>query len=55
MIQHRVEFHWILLILVMMVSTTEVKKQETSYIGQGVRGNKGAEFMAESPQECSLR
>ena len=48
--QHRVEFHWILLVLVTMVCAPQAKKQESSYTalrkGQIVRGNIAAEFKA---------
>ena len=59
MMQHRVEFHWVLLILVMMVCAPQAKKQESSYPvlrkGQSVRGNIAAEFKAESFEDCSVR
>ena len=57
--KHRVEFHWILLILVMMVCATQGKKRETAYTGlqkcETVRGAIAVEFKAKSSVECSLR
>ena len=59
--QHCVKFHWILLILVMMVMVcvTGAKKWEMSLMaltkGQRITGKVAAEFKIVSSDDCSIR
>ena len=57
---HRVKFYWILLLtLVMMITTTEAMKRETSYkvLAKGwiINGKIVGENQATSSEACSLR